>query len=659
MQHRQISMKPQTRNLAIRAEEINVDTAKRSVELSFSSDAAIDMWYGKEILSHEPGAMRVTERSVNLPLLYNHEMGDLLGVVESIRLDSSAGKGYAIVRFGKDDRGEWAMQQCRDGILTNVSFMYRVYKYEEDTETETYTALDWEVMEISLVTIPADASVGVGRSAHENEFLVEIHSTNSNKSHRNSRSNIMLNQENLSRSQRRAARISEESQNEMVENERQRAAEITAMCRNHGLESIGMDLIQSGASIEDARKAVLEEITSHRGSKESLFAGGRMDGYLDMSAGDTSNFSIVRAINAAMTGNWEKAGLERAASRAVGDKMGRSTEGFFVPVDVLARSAYAVGTAGQGTTGGTLVATNLLAGSFIEVLRNKTRVVELGATILPGLVGNVDIPRQTSATATSWISEGGDLTEAEATFDKVSLAPKTIGSYSMISRNMLMQSTPAIEALVRSDLAAQLALGVDRAAVAGTGSNSQPTGIMNQSGIGSVIGGTNGAAITFDHLIDLVTSVSSQNADFGQLGFLTNPKVVGALTKLKDQNGRYLWPNRGAVTMAPGAAADAMVGATATGNASDFSILGYPLAATNQVPSNGTKGTSSGVCSAVIFGNWSDLLIGEWGVIEIIPNPYDAVAYKQGAIMLRAMQSIDVGVRHGASFAVMSDALTA
>lgn len=640
-------MGPQTRNLSIRAQDIAVDVANRTVELSFSSDAAIDMWFGKESLSHENGAMRVTDRASNLPLLFNHSMDDLLGVVESIRIDSNAGKGYAVVRFGKDDRGEWAMQQCLDGILTNVSFMYRVYKYMEDTETETYTALDWEVLEISLVTVPADASVGVGRAAGENDVAVEVITRQITPAAAETTKESIMTVE--TQNPGAAATGANPSAEELraiqalgAEGERKRIAEIDAMCRAHGIpEDVRVGMIQKGASIEEARGIVLDQKLQQSQTQRAASMG---DGFApDMSESEKSNYSLTRAINAAISGNWKEAGFEAEVSNDIAKRMGKSTQGFFMPTNIpfAQRAAYAVGTAGAGSTGGTLVATNLLAGSFIEVLRNKAKVLQLGATVLSGLVGNVDIPRQSGATNTFWVGENGNLTEAEGTFDKVSLSLKSIGTYSMISRNMLLQSTPDIEMLVRADLIAQIALGIDKAALSGSGNSNQPTGIVNTSGIGSVVGGDNGAAITIDHLIDLETRITSSNAPEDTLAYLANAKTIGALKKLKSTTGSYLWNG-------------AMQGATA---GTPGEINGYPVARSNQARSDLTKGTGTAL-SELFFGNWSEVLIGEWGVLEIMPNPYDSTAYKQGAVLLRAMQSVDIAVRHAASFAVMSDAIT-
>ena len=261
--------------------------------------------------------------------------------------------------------------------------------------------------------------------------------------------------------------------------------------------------------------------------------------------------------------------------------------------------------------------------------------------MLSGLVGNIAIPRQDSATSTYWVSpEGADLTESEVLFDQVTMSPKTLGARSQYTRQLLMQSTPDIEMLVRDDLSKVMALAIDAACVSGTGANGQPTGILNTAGIGSVALGANGGAITIDALIDLETTLTEANVDEENLAYLTNAKQIGALKKLKDANGRYLWTQYPGVfgqrTPTPG------------------EINGYMAARSNNVPSNLTKGTGTNL-SAVIFGNWGELIIGEWGVLEVLPNPYGA-GFNSGSIDIRALQSVDVKMRHTASFAAITDA---
>lgn len=614
------------------------DTKSRAVPLTLSTETPVNRGDYVEILDHTPGSIDLSRAP--LPLIVSHDMRTLpVGVVTNLRNEGRQLKGTAI--FGTSARAEEVFQDVQAGILRSVSVGYEYTDQGRPAGRSSDTLVfKFCPVEVSAVSVPADPNAGFFRS-YSMEYQDQQHAA----------------ENGLTRSQNRAATKAAEARRQIEAEERLRVTEIAAMCRAHDCPALGEQLIQDGASIADARGAVLEHNARTRPEQRSLSDPRGRDDYLDMGR-EARQFSIVRAIQAMATNDWSQAGLERAASRAVARQLGRDPEGFFVPFDTLVRSPYAVGTAGSGTTGGTLVATELLSEAFINVLRARSRVIEAGAMMLPGLVGNVDIPRQTAASQTGWVTEGSALSESEGTFDKLSLSPKTIGTYSQISRNMLLQSTPAIEMIVRGDLAAQLALGIDTAAVNGPGTGGAPTGILNTAGLGSVVGGTNGAQLTFDHLVDLATAVANANADFGSLAYMLNPKAVGWLSKQKASTGQYLWPNRGGNALMNSAPATAIPGATPFGNIGDFGALGYPLAVTNQVPSNLTKGTSSGVCSAVIFGNWNDLIIGEWGTLEIVVNPYDSTAYKAGAVLIRAMQSIDIGVRHAASFAVMTDALT-
>jgi HK97 family phage major capsid protein len=655
IKHRPEKLGPQRRSinrvLDVDGQRVLVDQETRTVDLSFSSEEPVEMWYGTEILSHAKGAVRVDGvRQANMPLLFNHNRDYLLGIVEKIEI--KGGRGLATVRFGKDERGEWAMKQADDGILCNVSFMYRVFKFEEDTEKEIYTATDWEPYEISLVTVPADATVGVGRDAgdEERDVIIETRSQPQPATAEIQKETTMFKKHHVVQDAAGdgtgggAGTVVDAARERQsgAEAERLRMQEIEALCKHHKIDdSVRQGLIQKGATVEMARGAVLD-ILQARNAQQAIDLGN--DNNPDMTAREKEGYSVIRALNASLSQNWKAAGFELEVSNAIAKRLGRnpqSERGFFIPTNIpfAMRAPYAAGASG---TGGVLVGTNLLAGSFIEVLRNKARVMQMGATVLSGLIGSVDIPRQSGTSSTYWTSETGNTTESEATFDKVSLALKTIGTYSQISRNMLLQSTPDIDMIVRADLIAQIGLGIDLAALSGSGSSSQPTGIANVSGIGSVIGGTNGAAITIDHLIDLETAVMNANAPEESLGYMANAKTVGALKKLKSTTGEYLWSGS-AVGQRSGTPGE---------------INGYPVARTNQARGNLTKGTASGVCSEVFFGAWNELLIGEWGVLEIVPNPYDTAVYKNGGVLLRALQSIDIGVRHAASFSTMSDALT-
>jgi HK97 family phage major capsid protein len=429
-----------------------------------------------------------------------------------------------------------------------------------------------------------------------------------------------------------------------------RTAEIEAMCKHHKMtDEVRTAMIQLKVPVEQARGIVMNELLARNQGVASL--GG--DNNPDLSEREKAKYSMLRAIRAAtdermgQTNAWKEAGLEREFSQEIAKRTGKQTAGIFIPTNLrfamrAADYSFGTGTGLSSTSGGSnLVATNLMSGSFIELLRNKARVLQLGAQVLSGLVGNIDIPRQKAAGGVYWVGEGQTLTQTGAQFDKISLSPKHIGALSVITRNMLMQSTPDVEMMARADLLATIALGVDLAALSGSGSSNQPLGVANQAGIGSVIGGTNGGALTLDNLIDLETFVASNNADEGSMAYLTNAKAVGMLKKLKSTTGQYLWTNNplGQRSGTPG------------------EINGYTVARTNQARSNLTKGTGTAL-SEVFFGDWAQVIMGEWGVVEILPNPYAAGIYEQGGVELRVLQTVDIGVRHTQSFAVMSDAIT-
>lgn len=365
------------------------------------------------------------------------------------------------------------------------------------------------------------------------------------------------------------------------------------------------------------------------GPVEHAAVGGR----IGMEERDLQRYSLIRAIRAAVNHDWRGAELEREASEATAKLLGIEPRGFYVPQDWLERRDLVKGTP---SAGGYLVSTDLLSQSFIELLRNRMMVQRAGATILGGLVGDVAIPKQTGGATAYWVAESGAPTESQQTVGQVALSPKTVGAYTEISRKLLKQSSIDVEAFVRRDLATVLALAIDYAALHGSGASNQPTGIAATSGIGSVAGGVNGAAPTWANIVQLETEVAVDNADIGALAYMTNAKVRGKL-KATPRTATY---------------GDIMVweGNNAT------PLNGYPAYVTNQVRSDLDKGTSVGICSAIFFGNWADLIIGMWGGLDILVNPYSGDT--SGTVRVTALQDVDVAVRHPESFAAMLDALT-
>jgi HK97 family phage major capsid protein len=370
-------------------------------------------------------------------------------------------------------------------------------------------------------------------------------------------------------------------------------------------------------------------------------AGGRVETpAIGMSDGDLRQFSLLRAIQAVATGDWRRAGLEREASDATAKRIGREPQGFFLPYDWLRSQHSGVEQrAITASTGSSLIPTQKLG--FIDVLRSRMMVRAAGAVVLDGLIGNVDLPARTAGASLSWVAAGSAPSgEATQTFGAVQLRAKTGSAYVDIYRTMFNQTSLDIEMLVRDDLAAAVQLGIDYAALHGDGLSNAPTGIASTSGIGAVYAGgaanngtnANGAALIWADIVKLETEVAVDNADVGRLGYMLNAKVRGALkttARVAGTDSRMIWGD------------DAM-------------LNGYTPWVTNQVRGDITKGGSSDL-SAVFFGNWADLVVGLWGVIDITADIPDN---RTGTVRVAAIVETDIGVRHAQSFAACLDADT-
>ena len=555
-----------------------------TISFSFSSETPVARSFGDEVLSHAPGAVDLTRLQDGAPLLWNHDPGALLGVIE--RAQIVGGKGRAVARWGSSPEAQQRRADVEAGIIRNVSVGYQIHQLER--RGDQFVAVKWEPVEISLVSIPSDPTVGLGRSF------------------------------------------------DRCQNEEQAFYPMTEP--NTAAAENAADLAQLTEHVAGlTRQIKLMELQSRKVEPISPFPGDNYGaGTLPLTRAEQGRYSLIRAIRAAATGDWSDAGFERDCSRALQQQTGHTAKGFMMPMNLSTRASQYVG---SGSTGGNVVETSLLSEQFVDSLRKQLRVAELGATMLPGLVGNVAIPRRTSTQSTYWVAESGTITSAATSFDQVSLSPKTVGALSSWSRILQLQSTPAIEDLLRADMVSQVAAAIDLAAIAGTGSSNQPRGVLNTTGIGSVVGGTNGATITFDHLADLKREVAIDDGDAPTAAFLTNSKAEAKLSKAQGTSGQYLIDPSGVASGAP------------------TTVFGRRFAVSNQVPSNLTKGSASGTCSAVIYGNFADLLIGMWGATDILVNPY-GTGYTNGDVEIRIMQTVDIAVRHPESFAAMVDALT-
>ena len=600
---------------ALLVERQAIDEDARTATLAFASETPYERYWGIEILDVTATSMRQGRLRSGANLLMDHDWKDVVGVVESVEIGADR-VARAVVRFGKSARAEEVWQDVRDGIRRNVSVGYMVHKaqlVETKDGLETYRVTDWEPFEISLVSVPADATVGVGRSADDaGDAPAAVESAPAAAA--------------ASESEAQNTTISEEkAMTEKVEviEQRNHAAEITKIAASiPGGAELAMSAIQRGLTVEQFQREAIEKLASKPVPTADI----------GMDKKEVKRYSVMRAINALANptdaGAQRAAAFEREVSDAVAQKLGKQARGFLVPFEVQQRDLVA----GTPTAGGNLVATDLLAGSFIEVLRNAMVLPGLGTQMLTGLVGNVAIPKQTGAATAYWVAESNAPTESQQTIGQVTMSPKTVGAYTEISRKLLLQSSIDVESMVQTDLAAVLGLAIQQAAISGTGTSNQPAGLLTLI-TPSVAGGTDGAAPTWAHIVELESDVAVANALVENMAYLTNAKVRGKLkttSKVSGQNG-FIWEN------------------------GDTPVNGYRAAVTNAVPSNLTKGLGSNL-SAIIFGNFRDLVIGMWGGLDLMVDPYTGSA--AGTVRVVALQDVDVAVRYTESFATMVDAIT-
>lgn len=565
-----------------------IDEATRSVHIAVSSELGVERSFGKEILDHSEGSIDLEFlRSGRAPLLLDHDPEKQIGVIESVSLDGDRVL-RSKVRFGRSALAQEVYQDVLDGIRGNVSVGYRVNKMERDAnDKNAYRVKSWSPMEVSVVSIPADPSVGVGRStvAPEPEPKVEPSVKKDNT----------MSEVNLDAVRAEAAKAASDN-----------AAEIVKLGQRHNRSDLAGAAIAAGKSVDQFRGELLEVIgNTPLDNKE-----------IGLNKKEVREYSVVRAIRALANPTdraaQEAARFELEASEAAARAYGTTAQGVMVPADVLGNwGKRDLNTSDDNE----IVATNLMAGDFIDVLRNASSVMQAGARMMPGLVGNVSIPKKTAASSAGWIStEGGAASESEPTFGTVSLTPKTVGAFSDMTRQLILQSTPSIEALVRDDLTQALALAIDAGALKGTGSSGQPTGIYATSGINT--DSFAGATPTWAEIVGLETLVAEDNALLGNLSYIAPASLYGTLKTTAKANNQAIF------------AVDP-----------DGTMNGYRTIVSNQA-----------TAGYLLFGNFSDCLIGMWGGLDLTVDPYTAST--TGTVRVVALQSVDVAVRHAVSFAL-------
>ena len=610
----------QTREL-----KAQIESDGNELFLSFSSEEPVQRYFGQEILSHDKGSADLSRlNNGTAPFLWNHNRDEVLGVVQNAEISEDR-RGYATIKWSRNPNAAEKRNDVEDGIISQVSFAYQINEIEERGDQMVVTS--WKAMEISLVSVPADASVGVGRSL-ENKDKIEIKQVADSPPKENaptleqsrealtvkapsSNPNLTLtNMEQTKEAASKAVEAEQKRSQDIIVAERSRSNTVSAMGEKYDCPDLANKLNQDGASVEDARHAINTYREERLNNVEQTQIQKAPEVGLDQK--EVKRFSFTRALHALSNPTdrqaQEAAAFEREVSEATSKKYGRPAGGILVPNEVLEQKRDL--TVGSATAGGNLVATELLAGSFIEQLKNSMAIMAANPSMLTGLEGNISIPRQTSGSSAYWVGEGSAPTESNLAFDQVNMTPKTIGAFVDYSRRLLLQASVDVEQRIRNDIAQNIALELDRAAIYGTGSSNQPLGIKDTTGIGTQTITTFGS---FSEYIAMETDIAVANAEVANMFYIVNSAARGALksTEVASSTGKFVFENN--------------------------EINGYNAIVTNQLANNDC-----------LFGDFSKFTIGMWSGLDLTVDPYAGAT--SGNIRVIALQDVDYAVTQPGAF---------
>jgi HK97 family phage major capsid protein len=575
-----------------------LDEEKRMVRIGVSSEEPVERSFGMEVLGHSADDINMEFiNSGRAPLLLDHDMTKQIGVIEEFKLDETAKRTTAVVRFGKSALAREVFEDVVDGIRMNISVGYRVDNLTRmNNEDEVYYKAAWTPMEVSSVSVPADQSrlVGVGRSKDKQNTK-----TTKVKIMENEKQEINLDEV---RSQTVAEAKAEFKRN---------SKEILDLAVKHNKRDLADKAISDGISVEEFRGVLLENISNNTPLETPSEIG--------MTKEEVRDFSLVKAIRAMANPSdrqaQKDAEFEFECSAEAARQYGKDATGIMLPAEVLKNWGKRDINSSDDST---LIAEDYRGGDYIDVLRNESSVMQAGSTLLRGLQGSVVIPKKTAASSAGWIAtEGSAAAESEFTSGSVTMSPKVIGAFTDATRLLLQQSSLDVENLIRDDLTKSIATAIDLGALAGSGSSGQPTGIANTSGINTTTFAA--ANPTWAEIVAMESAVANDNALTGSLGYICRPADFGTLKTTEKATGTAQF------VVSP-----------------DNTMNGYNVIRSNQVTSGD-----------FYFGNFADLLIGMYGGLDISVDPY--ALSTSGGVRIVALQTVDVAVRHAVSFCKSSD----
>lgn len=406
-----------------------------------------------------------------------------------------------------------------------------------------------------------------------------------------------------------------------VEFEKLRKEAIRKLCIANKLdERYERSWVESGSDLNKVADDLIKIITERNKTTPDSVT------FLDMSKTDERKYSLVRALRAAANNDWKDAGLELEANKEISKRLDRtpkSRASFFVPLDVMMknfqgpakRDMTVAGVSGSNY----LVQTDNQPGSFIDLLRNTSVALRMGVQRLGGLRGNLTIPKMTAGNTAYWLSdETTAITESQPTIGQLSLSPKNVAALTELSHQLLSQSSPDAENLVMQSIARDIGLAVDVGIIRGSGSAGQPTGIVNTASIGAFTG----TSLASPGILDAQADVAAANALMPGCGYVTTPAVAALLMQrpeLPSTGTDRLWK----------------------GNMMQGTLFDLPAMSSAQMAS-----------ATALFGWWQSVILAEWGVLELMINPFSD--FTRGLSAVRGWYTCDVGVRYAGAWSYSS-----
>ncbi|MDT0626882.1 phage major capsid protein [Alteromonas sp. W364] len=575
-----------TRFLDKGGDGINEET--RTVDLAFSSETPYLREFGMEILDHSAGSVDLSRLKDGAPLLVDHDVTDVVGVVEQVSIGSDR-VGRVKVRFGNSARAVEVFNDIKDKIRRHVSVGYQILEGEleqqgaDNSTVPNYRVTKWMPFEVSIVSVPADMTVGIGRNLNND--------------------NARLKKMTIQDTQAQSAQDKQRSQiTEMIE-----------MGNAYNEIELAHECIRKGGDIGKLTQMILAK----RSEGSEMI---KSDPFPSHTRGNPApskrEYSVLNVIRSLSGDNSVDIGYETELNQELQHQRGGKSKGFSIPIEQLGKRSITA--AGDGAN---LIESVYQPNSMIEFLRNKSVIMNSGAQSMQvGTSGDLVLPRQTGTASAEWLDlDGTDtISESNQTFDHVDLKMKTLTAMTTYTHRMLKQGLPGIEQLIIADLSAKFASEIDKTALQGVAGNSKiPTGILNYTGVSSLT--STNSIPTFAEVVEMERLLADDNIDTDGLMYVTNPTIGTTLKTVEKaaNTAQFIWTDSGQ---------------------GEGMVNGYKSCYTNNMPAD-----------TMLLGQFRDLIMAYWGSIDITVDPYGD-NFKKGNVSVRAMMDLDINLRRPESF---------